>query len=162
MFLGGPTKQTLTPLEEALHRAGHGYIRKRIEEDFGFKVGSKGAKRGEDIMSRIDKQAKTGDPEVERQEWVRDVINEDGFADAVGSTEADQVRKNFDTDFPKMEYSNPGGLCACAPYWHPGGQGASAPGVVGPLMPGAPLGPTPMPAMPGIPAYQPMPAPYFI
>lgn len=102
------------------------------------------------------------DPEVERQEWVRDVINEDGFADAIGSTEADQVRKNFDTDFPKMEYSNPGGLCACGPIWHPGGQGASAPGVVGPLMPGAPLGPTPMPAMPGIPAYQPMPAPYFI
>jgi hypothetical protein len=79
-----------------------------------------------------------------------------------GSTEADQVRKNSDTDFPKMEYSDPGGLCACAPYWHPGGQGASAPGVVGPFMPDEPLGPIPMPAMPGIPAYQPMPAPYFI
>jgi hypothetical protein len=117
----------------------------------------------DDDIERPTDEAELGNhPEVERQEWVRDVINEDGFADAVGSTEADQVRKNFDADFPKMEYSNPGGLCACGPIWHPSGQGASAPGVVGPLMPGAPLGPTPMPAMPGIPAYQPMPAPYFI
>lgn len=92
-------------------------------------------------------------------EWIRDVINEDGFAETVGDIEAGEIRDNFDNDFPAMEYAGDGYECSCGEGWYPQGQ---LPDGYGPVIPGVPIvsvNPVGPFLWPGFPTFTPSPAP---